>query len=75
MVRGYAETTGCRRQFLLGCFGEQLPHPCGNCDTCAAGTAEDHAVGDAPFPVAAPRVGARRGHVRGARPADRPVRP
>ncbi|MGY1748992.1 RecQ family ATP-dependent DNA helicase [Modestobacter sp. SYSU DS0511] len=51
MVRGYAETTGCRRQFLLGYFGEQLPHPCGNCDTCEAGTAQEHAVDHAPFPV------------------------
>src|SRR4051794_4770587 len=40
MMRGYAETTGCRRQFLLGYFGEQLPGPCGNCDNCAAGTAQ-----------------------------------
>jgi ATP-dependent DNA helicase RecQ len=39
MMRGYAETTGCRRQFLLGYFGEELPEPCGNCDTCADGTA------------------------------------
>lgn len=38
MIRGYAETTGCRRQFLLGYFGEELARPCGNCDTCAAGT-------------------------------------
>lgn len=51
MMRGYADTTGCRRQFLLGYFGEELPHPCGNCDTCAAGTAEEHASADAPFPV------------------------
>ncbi|MDK3256862.1 RecQ family ATP-dependent DNA helicase [Blastococcus capsensis] len=51
MVRGYAESTGCRRQFLLGYFGEQLPHPCGNCDTCEAGTAQDHLAADAPFPV------------------------
>ncbi|WP_347056888.1 RecQ family ATP-dependent DNA helicase [Blastococcus sp. HT6-30] len=51
MVRGYAETTGCRRQFLLGYFGEQLLHPCGNCDTCEAGTAQEHPVDDAPFPV------------------------
>jgi ATP-dependent DNA helicase RecQ len=41
MMRGYAETTGCRRQFLLGYFGERYPHPCGNCDTCEAGTAQD----------------------------------
>jgi ATP-dependent DNA helicase RecQ len=39
MMRGYAETTGCRRQFLLSYFGEQLLDPCGNCDNCSAGTA------------------------------------
>jgi len=33
MIRGYAETTGCRRQFLLGYFGEQLQQPCASCDT------------------------------------------
>jgi ATP-dependent DNA helicase RecQ len=37
MMRGYAETTGCRRQLLLGYFGEHLADPCGNCDTCADG--------------------------------------
>jgi ATP-dependent DNA helicase RecQ len=41
MMRGFAETTGCRRQFLLGYFGEELPQPCGNCDSCAAGTARE----------------------------------
>jgi ATP-dependent DNA helicase RecQ len=40
MMRQYAETTDCRRRFLLGYFGEELPEPCGNCDNCAAGTAE-----------------------------------
>ena len=39
MMRGYAETDGCRRQFLLGYFGEDLPEPCGNCDTCVDGSA------------------------------------
>jgi ATP-dependent DNA helicase RecQ len=41
MMRGYAETDGCRRQFLLGYFGEDLPEPCGNCDTCTDGSAYD----------------------------------
>ncbi|SDN76184.1 ATP-dependent DNA helicase RecQ [Klenkia soli] len=39
MMRGLADTTGCRRQYLLGYFGEELTQPCGNCDTCSAGTA------------------------------------
>jgi ATP-dependent DNA helicase RecQ len=39
MMRRYAETGDCRRRFLLGYFGEQLADPCGNCDTCRAGTA------------------------------------
>jgi ATP-dependent DNA helicase RecQ len=61
MMRGYAETDGCRRQFLLGYFGEDLPEPCGNCDTCADGSAyeADHddgdtaAAGGEPFPLQA----------------------
>jgi ATP-dependent DNA helicase RecQ len=31
---GYCETVTCRRQLLLEYFGETLPDPCGNCDTC-----------------------------------------
>jgi ATP-dependent DNA helicase RecQ len=31
---GLCELTGCRRQALLAYFGESLPQPCGNCDTC-----------------------------------------
>jgi ATP-dependent DNA helicase RecQ len=55
MMRGYAETNGCRRQYLLGYFGEDLPEPCGNCDTCASGSASeaaasDHVVVDDEFP-------------------------
>jgi ATP-dependent DNA helicase RecQ len=30
---GYCETAECRRQILLGYFGEEAS-PCGNCDTC-----------------------------------------
>ena len=28
------ETTGCRRQYLLRYFGQELSSPCGNCDVC-----------------------------------------
>jgi ATP-dependent DNA helicase RecQ len=31
---GYCEVTQCRRQALLAYFGDTLPAPCGNCDTC-----------------------------------------
>jgi ATP-dependent DNA helicase RecQ len=31
---GYCELTSCRRQSLLGYFGDPLPAPCGNCDNC-----------------------------------------
>ena len=45
MIRRYAETDECRRQFLLGYFGDELPEPCGNCDTCSSGSAaESHAA-------------------------------
>jgi ATP-dependent DNA helicase RecQ len=31
---GVCEKAGCRRQAILSCFGEVLPAPCGNCDSC-----------------------------------------
>ncbi len=51
MMRGYAETDDCRRQFLLGYFGEDLAETCGSCDTCAAGTADARSDVDTGFPV------------------------
>ncbi|HEV7188050.1 MAG TPA: ATP-dependent DNA helicase RecQ [Blastococcus sp.] len=60
MMRGYAETTDCRRQFLLGYFGEQLDEPCGNCDAdVCTGTPEERAAAaearsHTPFPVETP---------------------
>jgi ATP-dependent DNA helicase RecQ len=58
MMREYAETRGCRRQFVLRYFGDETAGPCGNCDTCDDGSAyrvaeerdtEDGA--DVPFPL------------------------
>jgi ATP-dependent DNA helicase RecQ len=49
MMRAYAETTGCRRRFLLGYLGEDLDERCGHCDTCDDGTA---AASDAARPPA-----------------------
>ncbi len=55
MIRVYADTTRCRRQYLLSYFGEYLPEPCRNCDTCAAGTALVAVpADDGPFAVSHP---------------------
>ena len=46
MVRGYAETSGCRRAFLLGYFGEPFDPPCGACDRCRAGAGQGREAAD-----------------------------
>lgn len=38
MVRAYAETVDCRRQFILNYFGEPFDDPCDACDNCEKGT-------------------------------------
>lgn len=48
MMRAYAETDSCRRQFLLGYFGEALPEPCSNCDACADAASRADAPAHAP---------------------------
>ncbi len=54
MMRAYAETSGCRRQLLLAYFGERLDEPCGHCDTCEAGTAQESIDNDdSPFELQA----------------------
>jgi ATP-dependent DNA helicase RecQ len=37
MMRAYAETGGCRREFVLSYFGEPFEGPCGTCDNCREG--------------------------------------
>jgi ATP-dependent DNA helicase RecQ len=51
MMRAYAETRECRRQVLLGYFGDSIAGPCGNCDTCESGSAyeERESAGDTAF--------------------------
>ncbi len=52
MMRAYAESSDCRRAFLLSYFGEPFEPPCGRCDNCEAGRV--HAPpADVPFPVGA----------------------
>lgn len=53
VMRRYAETRDCRRRTLLAYFGEELGRPCGRCDTCRAGTADQPTsdTDSAPFPV------------------------
>jgi ATP-dependent DNA helicase RecQ len=51
MMRGYADTTDCRRRFLLGYFGEQLRERCDNCDNCDGGSARDDVPEDGEFRV------------------------
>jgi ATP-dependent DNA helicase RecQ len=50
MMRGYAETSGCRREYVLSYFGEAFEPPCGNCDNCDAGNVSGDA-GAHPFAV------------------------
>jgi ATP-dependent DNA helicase RecQ len=49
MMRSYAETTTCRRAFVLSYFGEPFEPPCGRCDNCEAGRVKPAEEG--PFAV------------------------
>jgi ATP-dependent DNA helicase RecQ len=59
MIRAYAETRGCRREYLLSYFEEPFQGPCGNCDNCVAGQVDADDTGAEPFPV-----GSRVRHVQ-----------
>jgi ATP-dependent DNA helicase RecQ len=52
MMRGYAETSRCRADFLLAYFGEEADGLCGHCDNCREGVATQAvADDDAAFPL------------------------
>lgn len=54
MVRAYAQTNGCRRQFLLQYFGEyDTPDFCGMCDRCVPRTTAPARVVATPVPDSA----------------------
>ena len=53
VMRRYAETRDCRRRVLLGYFGDDLPQPCGNCDTCRSGAPGEQTTEEATGPYAA----------------------
>jgi ATP-dependent DNA helicase RecQ len=51
MMRGFAETRGCRTQALLAYFGEHLKKRCGHCDNCADGVVVKESAGGDLFGV------------------------
>ena len=54
MMRAFAETDGCRREFVLSYFGEPFDGvPCGRCDNCRAGKTTPTDVAAEPFALGA----------------------
>jgi ATP-dependent DNA helicase RecQ len=51
MMRGYADMTDCRREYILNYFGEVYAPPCDNCDNCLAGLSCAKSPSTQPFPI------------------------
>ena len=51
MMRGYADMTDCRREYILNYFGEVFAPPCDNCDNCLAGRSVATSTSAQPFPI------------------------
>ena len=50
MMRGYADTGACRREYILSYFGEKNEIPCDNCDNCNNAEKNEHNYPQ-PFPI------------------------
>ncbi|GGF10857.1 ATP-dependent DNA helicase RecQ [Subtercola lobariae] len=72
IMQEFAETRACRRQVLLGYFGENLPEPCGNCDTCDSGSAYEVAAHGSASSSTGAGAGAGAGAASVARAAGQP---
>ena len=55
-MQDYADTSACRREYLLRYFGDDFTGPCGNCDNCA-GAVSSGTPADIPVD---PSIGTRR---------------
>ncbi len=51
MMRGYADMSDCRREYILNYFGEVYTPPCDNCDNCLAGPSGTKPASAQPFPI------------------------
>jgi ATP-dependent DNA helicase RecQ len=51
MMRGYADMTDCRREYILYYFGEVYAPPCDNCDNCLAGRSVTKSLSAQPYPI------------------------
>jgi ATP-dependent DNA helicase RecQ len=51
MMRGYADMSDCRREYILNYFGEVYTPPCDNCDNCLAGLSGAKPPSTQSFPI------------------------
>ena len=51
MMRGYADMTDCRREYVLNYFGEIYAPPCHSCDNCLSGLSDAKPSSTQPFPI------------------------
>ena len=79
MMRGYAETAGCRREYIMNYFGEDFdPRACRLCDNSLAPRPSSQAPTHGPFAIGMlvrhPNVGRRHRRAGDGRQPDRALR-